>query len=400
MDLYTDRKMRNISVLFVINTWTLRGAQLQLQRFMRALPCWIDIKVFILNSEGDDSFNPGRSKAGELYFCPGSKQFNVLRAVTLLKFLSKTQHDVVVTLGLGAALFLGRICAVLKGVRVIYSTLHTVQNLNTSGRWYFDLFNRMLNVMLPKLPGKRILRFMPNSCKLAHIIGPEAGDYPINTLYNGLLISSSLDICEGKADKVAKDILGPFAEKDFIVQVGALEPEKNHLLALQCMEMLKNDFPDIKLVIVGDGSLREQLTRWVESHGLAKTVLFVGNIKQEEVMHIVGMARVFVLTSNTESFPNALAEAQGLGVPAVSFNVGGVPEIVEDGLTGYVVPLGDREEFMRRLTELLENKSIAQQMGEEARKRIIERFSMGKRVDRFLEFMKKDFNVFLRKVNL
>ena len=400
MDLYTDRKMRNISVLFVINTWTLRGAQLQLQRFMRALPCWIDVKVFILNSEGDDSFNPGRSKAGELYFCPGSKQFNVLRAVTLLKFLSKTQHDVVVTLGLGAALFLGRICAVLKGVRVIYSTLHTVQNLNTSGRWYFDLFNRMLNVMLPKLPGKRILRFMPNSCKLAHIIGPEAGDYPINTLYNGLLISSSLDICEGKADKVAKDILGPFAEKDFIVQVGALEPEKNHLFALQCMEILKNNFPDLKLVIVGDGSLREQLTKWVESHGLSKIVLFVGNIKQEEVMHIVGTARVFVLTSNTESFPNALAEAQGLGVPAVSFNVGGVPEIVEDGLTGYVVPLGDREEFMRRLTELLENKSIAQQMGEEARKRIIERFSMGKRVDRFLEFMKKDFNVFLRKVNL
>lgn len=400
MDLYTDRKMRNISVLFVINTWTLRGAQLQLQRFMRALPCWIDIKVFILNSEGDDSFNPGRSKAGELYFCPGSKQFNVLRAVTLLKFLSKTQHDVVVTLGLGAALFLGRICAVLKGVRVIYSTLHTVQNLNTSGRWYFDLFNRMLNVMLPKLPGKRILRFMPNSCKLAHIIGPEAGDYPINTLYNGFLISSSLDICEGKADKVAKDILGPFAEKDFIVQVGALEPEKNHLFALQCMEILKNNFPDLKLVIVGDGSLREQLTKWVESHGLSKIVLFVGNIKQEEVMHIVGTARVFVLTSNTESFPNALAEAQGLGVPAVSFNVGGVPEIVEDGLTGYVVPLGDREKFMRRLTELLENKSIAQQMGEEARKRIIERFSMGKRVDRFLEFMKKDFNVFLRKVNL
>jgi len=393
MDLYTDRKMRNISVLFVINTWTLRGAQLQLQRFIRALPCWIDAKVFILNSEGGASANVRQHKEYELYFCPGSKQFNVLRAVTLLKFLSKTQHDIVVTLGLGAALFFGRICAVLNGVRVIYSTLHTVQNLNTSGQWYFDLFNRMLNVMLPKLPGKRILRFMPNSCKLSHIIGPEAGDYPINTLYNGLLISSSLDICEGKADKVAKDILGPFAEKDFIVQVGALEPEKNHLLALQCMGMLKNDFPDLKLVIVGDGSLREHLARWVESHGLAKTVLFVGNIKQEEVMHIVRTARVFVLTSNTESFPNALAEAQGLGIPAVSFNVGGVPEIVEDGLTGYVVSPGDREEFIRRLTQLLENKSIAQQMGEKARKRIIERFSMGKKVDRFLELVKKDLDV-------
>ena len=393
MDLYTDRKRRNISVLFVVNTWTLRGAQLQLQRFIRALPCWIDAKVFILNSEGGASANVRQHKEYELYFCPGSKQLNVLRAVTLLKFLSKAQHDVVVTLGLGAALFLGRICAVLNGVRMIYSTLHTVQNLNTSGRWYFDLFNRMLNIMLPKLPGKRILRFMPNSCKLGHIIGPEAGDYPINTLYNGLLISPSLDICEGKADKVAKDILGPFAEKDFIVQVGALEPEKNHLLALQCMEMLKNDFPDLKLVIVGDGSLHEHLARWVESHGLAKTVLFVGNIKQEEVMHIVGTARVFVLTSNTESFPNALAEAQGLGIPAVSFNVGGVPEIVEDGLTGYVVPPGDREEFIRRLTQLVENKSIAQQMGEKARKRTIERFSMGKKVDRFLELVKEDLDV-------
>lgn len=400
MDLYTDRKMRNISVLFVINTWTLRGAQLQLQKFMRALPCWIDAKVFILNSEGSASANVRQHKEYELHFCPGSKQLNVLRAIMLLKFLSKTQHDVVVTLGLGAALFLGRICAVLKGVRVIYSTLHTVQNLNTSGRWYFDIFNRMLNFMLPKLPGKRILRFMPNSCKLAHIIGLEASDYPINTLYNGLLKGTLVHICEGRADKVAEDILGPFAEKDFIVQVGALEPEKNHLFVLQCMEILKNNFPDLKLVIVGDGSLREQLTKWVESHGLSKIVLFVGNIKQEEVMHIVGTARVFILTSNTESFPNALAEAQGLGVPAVSFNVGGVPEIVEDGLTGYVVPPGDREEFIKRLTELLENKSIAQQMGEVARKRIVERFSMEKKVDRFLELVKEDLNVLLRKVNL
>lgn len=393
MDLYTDRKMRNISVLFIVNKWTRRGAQLQLQKFMRALPCWIDAKVFILNSEGDNSFNAGRSKAGELYFCPSSMQFNVLRAVTLLKFLSKMQHDVVVTLGLGAALFLGRICAVLKGVRVIYSTLHTAQNLHTFGRRYFDLFNRMLNVMLPKLPGRRTLRFLPNSGKLVDIIEQEVSNYSIDIFYNGLLKDKLADICEGKVDKVAEDVLGPFAGKTFLVQVGALEPVKNHLFAMQCIEMLKNDFPDLKLVIVGDGSLREQLTRWVESHGLAKTVLFVGNIKQEEVMHIVGMARVFILTSNTESFPNALAEAQGLGVPAVSFNVGGVPEIVEDGLTGYVVPLGDREEFIRRLTELLENKSIAQQMGEEARKRIIKRFSMGKKVDRFLELVKEDLNV-------
>lgn len=384
------KKTKQMRLLFVVNGWTGRGAEVQLQRFVRSWPSWMHADIFVLNSAGVESVSDWHDERIEFHLCPASTKLNVLRAVTLLKFLSKMKYDVIVTVGLGAALFLGRICAVLTGVRVIYSTLHTVRNLHTFSTRYFDPFNRMLNIILPKWPGLRILRFLPNSKKLAEVVNSEVNGYLSQILYNGLSIDELRDVYQGKVCTAGKKLLRPLSRRAFIVQVGTLDTLKNHTFILQCLEMLKNDFPNLKLVIIGDGPLHKQLAEWVEVNDLAKNVIFAGSMKPDEILQIVHKARVLTLTSFTESFPNVLLEAQALSVPVVCFDVGGCSEIVNHGASGYVVRKGDRHAFCEYLAKLLTNRNHARKMGMQGKERVLTNFTMSRKTNNFLSLLEKD----------
>jgi glycosyltransferase involved in cell wall biosynthesis len=105
------------------------------------------------------------------------------------------------------------------------------------------------------------------------------------------------------------------------------------------------------------------------------------------------MANIIVLTSNSESFPNVLVEGQALGLAAVTFDVGAANEIVLDGVTGYVVQPGDRNEYTRRLTELFSNHDHCRDMGKKGQKRVSDLFGMQRKVDRFLGMVYEDIQI-------
>lgn len=380
-----------INILFIINTWSNRGAQLQLQKFINSLPENINPHIFVLNSKEYESAIAEKNTQLRINFCSKSNQYQVVRFLRLYRYFYLSKPHVVVTLGLGSALFLGRLCAIMHGVRIIYSTLHTVQNLHNFGPHYFDTMNGLLNTILPKCFGGRKIKFLPNSKILANLVEKEAKNYPTNTLYNGFPVKE-FDEPYLKKNFRHTDQSYALPDNDFIVLVGALEPEKNHQFALECFKIVKNQFPDLKLVLVGGGSKRKQLSEWVDTHGLANDVFFLGNLKREHVLRVVAKAKVALLTSNTESFPNVVAEAQILGVPVVASDVGGVREIIQDGVTGYVVQPDDKRLFVERLTELVKKKDMALNMGQEGRKRIINQFSMEKKVERFMNFLEQDLN--------
>jgi glycosyltransferase involved in cell wall biosynthesis len=92
-----------------------------------------------------------------------------------------------------------------------------------------------------------------------------------------------------------------------------------------------------------------------------------------------------VLCSETESAPLTLLEAMSSGLPVVATNVGGIPEIVEHGRNGYLVPLKHPEDIAERLLEFNADKEKMRSMGQKARESILERFSTDKIVDRYLE---------------
>jgi len=119
--------------------------------------------------------------------------------------------------------------------------------------------------------------------------------------------------------------------------VARLEPQKNPLLLLKAFSRLSG--PSVHLVFLGDGSLREQLAAYAQSHHLSGRVHFLG--KRDDVPSVLAASDVFVLASDWEGNPLAVMEAMAAGLPVIATEVGGIPELVRSGEHGLLVKAGD-----------------------------------------------------------
>lgn len=133
-------------------------------------------------------------------------------------------------------------------------------------------------------------------------------------------------------------------------------------------------------VIVGDGDGSElaDARRCVAIEGLDKVIKFTGH--REDLIDVYSSLDVFLMTSLTEGMPNTVLEAMALKVPVVSTSVGGVPELVVDGVTGYLLPKGDSDGLAKSVLQLLENDDERKRLGIASRERIENKFSFSKRV--------------------
>ncbi|ODT03130.1 MAG: hypothetical protein ABS52_11025 [Gemmatimonadetes bacterium SCN 70-22] len=125
--------------------------------------------------------------------------------------------------------------------------------------------------------------------------------------------------------------------------------------------------PHLKLVLVGDGAEREHLARLADSLGVSARLIFAGRRPAQPSMH--WLFGVSVLCSRGEGFPNSIVEAMAAGRPVVATAVGGVPDAVVHGETGFLVPPGDDEALARQLAVLLDDPSRARAMGEAGARR-------------------------------
>jgi glycosyltransferase involved in cell wall biosynthesis len=163
-----------------------------------------------------------------------------------------------------------------------------------------------------------------------------------------------------------------------VVSVGNLRPEKGHSVLLRAVAELG----DARLVIVGDGPLRSSLEREARSLGLADRVEFAGAVS--DVWPYLARADVFVFPSLSEPLGIAVMEAMAAGLPVVASAVGGIPELVTDGVTGYLAPPGDHAALSVHLKALLGDPGTRASMGAAARARA-EDFKMERTVDGYFE---------------
>jgi glycosyltransferase involved in cell wall biosynthesis len=149
---------------------------------------------------------------------------------------------------------------------------------------------------------------------------------------------------------------------------------KNPFLLLDVAELVHTKIPEAMFFFVGDGPYLEILKKDAAKRGLQSVVRFTGYRK--DPLEIVEALDVVVLTSISEGLPVTLLEAMALRKPVVATNVGGVPEVVQDGVTGFLVPSGNAPEFARALISLFKNPNLMKIMGEQGRKRVEENFSL------------------------
>jgi glycosyltransferase involved in cell wall biosynthesis len=159
---------------------------------------------------------------------------------------------------------------------------------------------------------------------------------------------------------------------------------KNLGLLLEACAGLRAHGMEFRCALVGDGPCRGELAAARARLGLEQIVEMPGAAEQATVLAWWQRATVAVLSSENEGMPVSLMEAAACGVPAVATSVGGVPELVEDGVTGVLTPPGDARALTAGLEQLLRDPARTARMGQAARRRAEERFSLARQVDRLL----------------
>jgi glycosyltransferase involved in cell wall biosynthesis len=164
------------------------------------------------------------------------------------------------------------------------------------------------------------------------------------------------------------------ADGPLVGMVGRLSWKKGYEHALDAAALLREHVPAVRFEIVGDGPLRGALEQQTANLGLEATVRFLG--QRRDVPDLMRRFDCFVLSSVIEGMPNALLEAMALGLPVVTTSAGGSAEVVVDGESGFVVPPADPTALAGAIERVLADRALARRLGEQAARRVHERFSL------------------------
>jgi glycosyltransferase involved in cell wall biosynthesis len=180
-----------------------------------------------------------------------------------------------------------------------------------------------------------------------------------------------------------------------IVFIGALYPIKGVSVLLRAMKKIGVSEPSARLNILGDGPLRPRLEAQVAELGLQGKVFFLGRRSQADIVHELRKSRVAVLPSLSEGLGLAAMEAMFCGVPVVASNVGGIPDLVKDGETGFLVAPGDDAALAERLQWMLDHREAADTMGKKGRELVEKNFSARRYVEGYRELFNKAIDLLM-----
>lgn len=155
-----------------------------------------------------------------------------------------------------------------------------------------------------------------------------------------------------------------------LITVGRLAPPKDPFTLLEALRQL----PCGRLLVVGDGPYRPQVEALLRSSPIAERVRLLG--EREDIPDLLAAADLFLLASHKEGLPRAIIEAMMVGLPVVATQVGGVPELVEHGRTGFLIPPGDPQALAQAVQSLLENPTLARRMGGAGQQKALREFTL------------------------
>ena len=168
-------------------------------------------------------------------------------------------------------------------------------------------------------------------------------------------------------DEVDK-IRSKFNNKKNILFVGRLAEVKNFPLLISSFSRVKDEYPNVNLLIIGDGPEKRQIEKLVNDFKLTSSVFLLGPIKSGQLPNYYRASDLLVLSSFSEGMPKVLVEGGTCGLPMVSTKVSGAEEIIRDSWNGFLVLVNDKEKLAERMSRLLKDELLRIKMGENSKK--------------------------------
>jgi len=363
--------MKKLRVMEMIDKPSLGGGQTALLLLAENL----DRSRFevVISSGGDGPLAEEARQKGIAYV-PVSlgKRLSLRPLREITGVLRENKIDVLHTHG-GIAGFYGRSAARRVRTPAVVHTLHGIHYLH-----YRNPLLRRLYVFLERKYSRstdRLILVCQSDLRQArrHRLAPEE---KMTVILNGTDFRPELG-----ADGIARrrGELGWLPDRPVVGTVARLHRQKGVVNLLRAAPQILSTFPEIKIAVVGDGPQSGSLRREAQRLGLEGRLLFLG--ERKDAASVMALFDIFVLPSLWEGLPFVLVEAAALGKPIVATAVDGVPEILEDGKTGLLVPPKDPSALADAVIRLLKDKKEAYRLGAMAQTLVPPRFPLRRMIE-------------------
>lgn len=300
-------------------------------------------------------------------FLNKNKGFDFKCIRKLKKLINNTKPDVIHT-HLNALKYV-ILATLFKKIRIV----HTIHNIAEKEAQKKDrIFNRFFYKI-----GKVVPVALSNDVKKTVLKEYNLSDSKVPVVLNGVDLSK----CMKKTNYEIKETFK-------IINVARFNQQKNHKRLIEAFKILNEQYSDMRLQLIGDGELKDEIKELVNSYGLHDKVEFLG-IKDDVYMYLHN-ADCFVLSSDYEGIPMSIIEAMGTALPIVSTNVGGLSDMIVNGKNGFLVGLNSYD-LKKEIEKVYLDKNIRQAIGLNALKESI-RFSSETMTKRYLMIYKEKFN--------
>lgn len=286
------------------------------------------------------------------------------------RILKKEQPDIVHT----HASLSARIAAKRNGIKVVH-TRHCIEEEKRSvKKALYGMVNNMLS--------DRVIGVSKAVCE--NLLSDGIDKKKLRMVYNGIFPLKEIPEENKRALRAKYGIL----EKNAVVgMVARLESVKNHPMFLEAAKVISTICPEAVFMIVGSGSMEEELKKKAKELNIAEKVIFTGYIR--DINDIMNIIDVHVLTSQKEALSISLIEAMSLAKPVVSTDSGGPAEVVSNGVSGILVPADDALGLATGIVRFIQRPDIAKKAGE-AGKRIVEDKFLADKMAREIEDIYKE----------
>ena len=354
-----------VRVVYLAHAFMVGGAEEMVLNLVRHLPARFEPLVCCIHEAGPigEEIRRTGTAVTVLGLRPGLRRPGDVGGIRC--YLRETRPQIVHTFLLTASLY-GRLAAILERVPVV---IGTEVNIYQHKRFAHAAAERLL------MAGTDRVVVSAESVRDFYVKQVHADPAKVDVIYNAVDFSQG-DVTTPKA--AMRSSLGLPADARVAGVIARLTEQKGHRYLFDALASTPA-LSDVHLIVIGGGEQRDALVRDVEAKGLAARVHFLG--ARRDLGNLLGAMDVFVLPSLWEGLPLSMVLAMGAAVPVVATAVAGIPEVVEDGRTGLLVPPADAGALGTALTRLFTDRVFAERMGRDARAAVLPRFGVDRYVD-------------------